>query len=408
MRKPARHGSIHVASAAVCHATASRRLQQKLDAIDQAGRELVRLEAEALTKLNVQQRLRLLEERVIRYTRDLLNFDNFGIWLLDRQNRRLQLVLSDGFPGWVADLELYASSEGNGITGHVAATGRSYICADTSRDPRYLMGIEKASSSLTVPLWLQDTVIGVLNVESPKPGNFSEDDRQFAEIFGRYIAIALNILDLLVVERYTSAGRLASNVAGEIDEPLNDIVARASVLIEENIGNDALRARLNAIIDDVTAIKQTVRRVAQSPTSLLGRRQIPQVQRDPAMADKRVLVADDDATIVNDLGDLLGRYGCIVETARDGAEATALVRSRDFDLVVCDIRMPHANGYDIFAATRSRSAATPVILMTGFGYDPNHSIFRARQEGVFGVLFKPFKVDQVLELARQALAPSGK
>ena len=42
--------------------------------------------------------------------------------------------------------------------------------------------------------------------------------------------------------------------------------------------------------------------------------------------------------------------------------------------------------------------------MTGFGYDPNHSIFRARQEGVFGVLFKPFKVEQVLEIARKAVA----
>ena len=35
--------------------------------------------------------------------------------------------------------------------------------------------------------------------------------------------------------------------------------------------------------------------------------------------------------------------------------------------------------------------------MTGFGYDPNHSIVRASQEGLASVLFKPFKVDQLLE-----------
>jgi AmiR/NasT family two-component response regulator len=41
--------------------------------------------------------------------------------------------------------------------------------------------------------------------------------------------------------------------------------------------------------------------------------------------------------------------------------------------------------------------------MTGFGYDPNHSIVRARREGLSAVLFKPFKVDQLLGEVRVAL-----
>jgi DNA-binding NtrC family response regulator len=45
-----------------------------------------------------------------------------------------------------------------------------------------------------------------------------------------------------------------------------------------------------------------------------------------------------------------------------------------------------------------------VILMTGFGYDPNHSIVRASQEGLQAVLFKPFKVDQLLAEVRKALS----
>jgi two-component system, sensor histidine kinase SagS len=44
-----------------------------------------------------------------------------------------------------------------------------------------------------------------------------------------------------------------------------------------------------------------------------------------------------------------------------------------------------------------------VILMTGFGYDPHHSIVRASQEGLSSVMFKPFKVDQLLEEVRKAL-----
>ena len=52
----------------------SRRLQQGLDAIDRAGRELVRLDAERLAKMNMQQRLDLLEEKIVRITENLLHF----------------------------------------------------------------------------------------------------------------------------------------------------------------------------------------------------------------------------------------------------------------------------------------------------------------------------------------------
>ena len=52
-----------------------------------------------------------------------------------------------------------------------------------------------------MPLRLHDRVIGIFNIESRQRAAFNEDDRQFAEIFGRYVAIALNILDLMVVER---------------------------------------------------------------------------------------------------------------------------------------------------------------------------------------------------------------
>jgi DNA-binding NtrC family response regulator len=71
--------------------------------------------------------------------------------------------------------------------------------------------------------------------------------------------------------------------------------------------------------------------------------------------------------------------------------------------VISDIKMPDKTGYDVYAATRRHSQTTPVILMTGFGYDPNHSIVRASQEGLQAVLFKPFKVDQLLAEVRKAL-----
>ena len=57
----------------------------------------------------------------------------------------------------------------------------------------------------------------------------------------------------------------------------------------------------------------------------------------------------------------------------------------------------------MFASAHKHNSHLPVILMTGFGYDPNHSIVRASQEGLQAVLFKPFKVEQLLSEIRRAL-----
>ena len=67
--------------------------------------------------------------------------------------------------------------------------------------------------------------------------------------------------------------------------------------------------------------------------------------------------------------------------------------------------MPDRSGYEVFRTAREVSPDTPVILMTGFGYDPHHSIVRASQEGLQSFLFKPFKAVQLIDEVRKALAP---
>src|SRR5271170_1058158 len=162
-------------AAVICwDATHTRRLQKKLDAIDLAGNELVRLESAAITKLNVIERLALLEEKIIKFCRQLMQFDHFNIRLLDRTTNKLEPVISVGMPAAAAEIELFSSTEGNGISGYVAATGRSYISADVARDPRYVPGLDRAKSSLTVPLMLRDQTIGVFNIESDQYAFFTE------------------------------------------------------------------------------------------------------------------------------------------------------------------------------------------------------------------------------------------
>jgi CheY-like chemotaxis protein len=381
--------------------SASRKLGNTIDAIDAAGRELVRLDVEAQSEMDVSERLALLEEKIVRYCRDLLNFQHFNIRIRDKKTDRLDVLLSQGMSTAARQREIYARTEGNGISGYVAATGRSYICPDVERDARFLPSIDNARSALTVPLRLHDSIIGTLSVESDHVAAFGEDDRQFAEILARYIAIALNILQLLEVERHATTGQVTEDVIAELGAPLNDIVTTASAIIEDYIGHDDLRKRLHEIINSVDGVK---RRIAglRSSSKVSGLVDAPQ-EIDPVLGEKRILIADDEDTIRETIAAVLDRAGAITVMAADGEEAIRAINSQHFDLVISDINMPHKTGYEVFSTAKQIHPDCEVLLITGFGYDPNHSIVRASREGLAGVVFKPFKVDLLMKEARKAL-----
>jgi CheY-like chemotaxis protein/GAF domain-containing protein len=391
-----------VAAVAV-NATHQRRQQLKFNAIDRAGRELVSLRRGAVGRRNAAERLQMVEELIVRCSRDVLKYEHFALLLLDEETNRLNMTLCEGLDEKAWRYELFASAEGNGICGYVAATGRSYICPDVTSDSRYLPALANARSSLSVPLRLHDKVIGVFNVESRVAGAFNEEDRQFAEIFANYVALALNILELLVSERHTTHSEVSGSISAELTGPINDIVAELTELTEDYIGHDDLRKRLTDVVDQAALLRRSIQRLTEDP-STAGLAAPTGEQADPLFAGRRVLVADDEETMRRTIRDVLVAYGCKVDTAADGAEAILRVAEGPYDLVISDIKMPEADGYEVFAATKSRRAETPVILITAFGYDPNHSIVRARREGLSAVLFKPFKVRQLLEHCRTAFA----
>ena len=394
---------------AVCwDASHNRLLQQKLDAIDQAGRELVRLDTESIAGMDMISRLRLLEEKIIKFCRQLMHFDHFNIRLLERSTNKLEPVISVGMPAEASDVELFCSPEGNGICGFVAATGRSYIASDAQKDPRYVPGLDTARSSLTVPLTLKDKVIGVFNIESDTPAFFSEDDRQFTEIFARYVAIALNILELLAEERRTTSGRLVEDVACEMAGPINDIDTLAARLLDMGEKTDDERRMLKAIIRQADTLRETLRGAGRGGPVLRGSKSIPDNVDVSWLQNKRILVADDQANSRDALRGVLVCCGCQVELASDGEEAIALLAGQPrFDLVISDIRMPRKNGYEVFSAAQKLGHRPPVVLMTAFGWDPEHQIVRATQEGMAAVLPKRFDVAQLLHVIRKAMHGSA-
>ncbi len=394
-----RKGILRQVAAVVVDATSQRRQQRKLNAIDRAGRELTRLDEESLRDKDAVERLEVLEDRVIRNSRDVLAYEHFALLLLNERTNGLEWLVSEGLSDAARQYQLFASTEGNGISGYVAATARSYICPDCSKDPLYITGLEGARCSLTVPLRLHDKIIGVLNVESHRPGAFTEEDRQFAEIFGNYIAMALNTLNLLTFERRSTHTHVSGSICAELGGPLNDIIAEATDMMEEYIGHDDIRRRLGTMIDRASQARDCVNQWAKGESGSVRR-----VQVDPVLSQKRVLIADDEELIRQTLGDVLTACGCDVDLACNGSEALHLLEKGSYDLVISDIKMPGADGYEVYEAARRASPDVKVILITAFGYDPNHTIVRASREGVAAIVLKPFRVNQLLDECRSALA----
>lgn len=399
-------------AAVVFDVTAARRSMQKIQAIERAAEELVRIEPEQVRKMHIAERLGLLRQRIVKLAHDLLQFDHFVIWLVDQNSKRLELVMTTGLSSEVQTIDLYAMPEGNGISGYVAATGRSYICHDVAKDPRYIKGMDQPGSSLTLPLLINDRVIGVFNIESNRVGAFTEDDRQFAENFARYVALALNMLNLMVAERVATSATLSERVEGSISEPLNDLMIEVDWLREQAVVADPrIGEHVARITKDIEAIRSRVKQAASGASTILGvDKELERTDYDPLVAGKVILLADDDAQIRDLARTVLEHRGATVLVCENGREAMGRLLDADgrpvsdtpADLVVSDIRMPDHNGYEIFAATQKLKNPPPVILMTGFGYDPHHSIVRASQEGLQCVLFKPFQVDQLIAEVHKA------
>jgi len=382
--------------------------QQKLSAIYQAGLELGDLSPPELLEMSVQDRVELLKSRVIHYTKDLLEFETVEIRLLDRATQKLEPLLTLGMVPEAAARELYARPQGNGVTGFVAATGKSYLCEDTTNDPLYLIGAADARSSLTVPLVLHEQILGTFNVESTRPGAFNENDLQFLELFSREVAVALNTLELLVAEKMTTATESTEMILREVANPVDEVLNDTSWILERYIGHDPnVAQRLQRVLKHTRDIRSLIHKVGESIAPKVAHSPLPSRPQRPKLRGKRVLVADDDETVRRAAHELLGRYGCEVETAHNGEEALLMARSFQYDVVLADIRLPDMTGYDCFCQVREGCKQLPVILMTGFGYDPSHSIVKARQQGLKSVLYKPFRVDQLLDEVEKAVIQHG-
>ena len=109
-----------------------------------------------------------------------------------------------------------------------------------------------------------------------------------------------------------------------------------------------------------------------------------------------ILVVDDEFGDRETLRGILEDKGYRVATARDGAETIEMVKSRHYDIIFLDVRLPDMNGVETFEQVQKIDPRATVIMMTG--YSEEDLVKRAISQGAYTCIYKPYDMEKVMAL----------
>lgn len=115
----------------------------------------------------------------------------------------------------------------------------------------------------------------------------------------------------------------------------------------------------------------------------------------------RVLIVDDELSVREFFDILLTKEGYEVVTALDGRNALQLIREQAFDLVITDLQMKDGDGMTLLRESKKLYPEVPVIMITAFA--TTDSAVEAMKTGAFDYLSKPFKIEEIKVILRNAL-----
>jgi two-component system response regulator AtoC len=119
------------------------------------------------------------------------------------------------------------------------------------------------------------------------------------------------------------------------------------------------------------------------------------------VAQRTILVADDDSSIRSLLKQLLSDEGYAVVEATTGTEVVEKVKDTNPDLVIMDVRMPELDGIEALSKLRISSPKTSVLIMTAFGSSNN--AIKAMELGAFDYITKPFELDKISHTVKRVI-----
>lgn len=114
----------------------------------------------------------------------------------------------------------------------------------------------------------------------------------------------------------------------------------------------------------------------------------------------KILIVDDDKKLLSVLKTVLIEDNNEVSTSTDGQQAINIIQNQNFDLIICDLMLPGADGLKVLREARKRNPSILVVLITGFA--SIETAIRAIREGAYDYITKPFRLDEIRIVTKNA------
>ncbi len=287
-------------------------------------------------------------------------------------------VIETGIPQWVNDV------------------------TETERDLAWLSEIERIYSLIAVPIDSDDKLWGVLIAFSQEKSKFREEDAKIIALFGHQIGELLEFFTRFTQE---NTDELLIQILG-ILELLNfryrdkeSIPGLEMMRAHEQLKNRVLSAMSSmepyCIIRDLkpNLPKNKPKELPSGDELNIEEVITIQGEKNNPTKIKSVLIIDDEPLITELLTSILERINLKCKVATFGRAGLELFDQEFFDLVITDLGMPDISGWDVSKAVKQKRPDVPVIIITGWGLDPDPN--KKKDSKVDQIITKPFQIDQL-------------
>ena len=174
--------------------------------------------------------------RVAELVRKVIDYEIFGILLLNEKSQELYFRFSVGHSKETADR--VRIKVGEGVTGTAAQRREAVLIGDVNADPIYISAVPNVRSELAVPLIIKNRVIGVIDIESPQPHHFTEEHKQLLTLIASRMAVGIENARLYTrITRQAKTLLLLNEIARELTSILNldELLKRVGELLSRLI-----------------------------------------------------------------------------------------------------------------------------------------------------------------------------
>lgn len=122
------------------------------------------------------------------------------------------------------------------------------------------------------------------------------------------------------------------------------------------------------------------------------------------LSDCSVLAIDNNGMLLDMMKEMYRQNGVECDTCQTAGELTDLMRAKDYDLLITDLKMPEVNGYEVLELLRTseigNSQTIPVVAATAAGYVEGEEL---KRKGFAAVLYKPYSIDELLAVTESCI-----